>query len=407
MHKPGPEVFFHSLLNPEKRFSSRLSKLALMHSQVEERLRDSFGIRVGLLDDLIREIPVSEDNESYTTLQDLASDSVRMRSKSGEKISSSRFMGTEMENMDSYSLYLSILYGPSIRYNQDRAGCIELDRILNGLLWMNDYYLTIPEGLVIGMASDGGRAKETSLAELAVKSLGIRPAFRITAGTAEGGDIIPAGDFILIGRGRSTNIEGIMELISLADLHEEIVIVHEPIHPLVGNRDPLVSGHLDTYLNFPRDGIAIGDPVLLRSAQVEVFHKESSGFYRSENAGNLLDYIRSRSIDLIELNTLEQLCNASGFLCVYEGECIGENINEKAPVVIKKIRERSAVFRERYDALLNRAEHDLRQMRYDGSRMMDREFLSDYGVEFMYVSGEATGVDTGTVRRCVGIVSRR
>jgi len=378
-----------------------------MHNQIAERLADTFGIRVGFVDDLIREIPASRENVLFTKLLNLASDSMSSGAVSEEFLFTDRITGLDLHNMDPYSLFMSVIYGPYLKYYGNQTRSVELHHILRGMRNMNDFYLAHPGGLILGMMSDCSRTLETSLAEIAVESLGIRPDIKITTGSVEGGDIIPAGDFILVGCGSGTSIEGIRELISSKGLSGEIAVVHEPVHPLVGTRDTLTSGHLDAYINFPREGLVVGDPMLLRSAQVEVFHTESPGDSLSDNPGNLLEYIRSKSLDLIELNTIEQLCNASGFLCVYGGECIAEDLNEKSPLILKNIRDQSVGCEGKYAALLNRAEHDYRQMRYDGSRMMDREFLSDYGVEFMYISGEGAVVDAGGVRRCVGIISRR
>jgi arginine deiminase len=192
---------------------------------------------------------------------------------------------------------------------------------------------------------------------------------------------MPAGEFALIGCGSRTNREGVRDLLAGGLGMDEVAVVHEPRHPLIGGRDHMVNMHLDTYLNFPKEGVAIGNPDLLREAKVTVYRRSGGGYAMAGDGVNLLEYLGGKGFDLIGITTLEQLCYSTNFLCVRDGSCITPDASSLAPVVLRRLSERAKTHQGKYGRLLSQAEHDYQVLKTESEFFPHKKEVYAHGLE--------------------------
>lgn len=75
------------------------------------------------------------------------------------------------------------------------------------MYFMRDQVITTPKGIVVGKMNSYQRRVETDIVRFALQKLNIKPILEIQGdGRLEGGDYIPAGEYVLIGQGLRTNI---------------------------------------------------------------------------------------------------------------------------------------------------------------------------------------------------------
>jgi arginine deiminase len=225
------------------------------------------------------------------------------------------------------------------------------------------------------------RSEEAGLSSLGLSALGIEPIHRIGRGRFEGGDFMPAGEFALVGCGERTNPEGVRDLLSGGVGFDEVAVVREPGHPLVTGRDHLVNMHLDTYLNIPGEGVAVGNPDLLRGSGVTVYHRSGDGYERAGDGGNLLDYLGGKGFGLIPITTLEQLCYSTNFLSVRNGVCITPDASVLAPIVLRRLGERAGREPGKYGRLLDQAEHDYQLLKTESEFFPHKKAVYARGLE--------------------------
>ncbi|MDT8357085.1 MAG: arginine deiminase family protein, partial [Methanomicrobiaceae archaeon] len=215
---------------------------------------------------------------------------------------------------------------------------------------------------------------------------------RVRDGLFEGGDFLPAGKIAFLGVGSRTNPAGAAELLSCGLGFEEVVLVRQPLHPLVTGYDPMIAMHLDTYFNIAADGVAVASPLLLKGAVVERYAREGEGYVRAGEATTLDLLIAELGFSCIEITTLEQLCYSSNFLCVRDGECISPDAHQLAPVVMERLSERAAQNPGKYGALLAQAEHDYRLLLSDSEFFPHKKEVYAHGLEMTTVHlANATG----------------
>ncbi|HMK16202.1 MAG TPA: arginine deiminase family protein, partial [Methanomicrobiales archaeon] len=236
-------------------------------------------------------------------------------------------------------------------------------------------------GICMSRMATTERAEEVEVTSLGLSALGIEPVHRIGRGRFEGGDFLPAGEFALIGCGSRTNPEGVQDLLSGGIGVDEVAVVREPRHPLITGRDHMVNMHLDTYLNFPKEGVAVGSPALLREAKVTVWRRSGEGYERVGPGGDLIGYLRGKGFDLIEITTLEQLCYSTNFLCVRDGACVTPDASHLAPIVLKRLGEKARADPGRYGRLLAQAEHDYQSLKADSEFFPHKREVYARGLE--------------------------
>ncbi len=386
VHPPGIEVFF-ALLSPYahlyERFFDR-AEAEREHRQLCELLRHSFGVQVHLLRDTI-ETGAIRDPELMQSLVALAERRLG-RTCEGDACMLPEVERRELEEplplrmRDPVHLVEIVLLNPTILLTPSGVQTLLRAPLFN-LYFMRDQQAATDRGIVMGRMKGRGRGEETALCRLALKSLGIEPVHLVEQGWFEGGDLIPAGDLAFLGHGARTDRTGAQEVMEHSMSADEIALVHQPVHPLVNGHDPMISMHLDTYFNIPAEGIAIGNPLLLREAQVEVYHREGDGYRQAQGVQSLDRYLKEKGFETIGITTLEQLCYAANLLCIRDGECLSPDTHAIAPLVIERLREKERLHPGRYSALLRQAETDFRRLKADAEFFPHKKEVFAHGLE--------------------------
>jgi arginine deiminase len=388
VHEPGIEVFF-ALLSPQHHLYERffdLGQARREHRQLCDLLHGSFGVRVHRVGEIIGEEARSRP-EIWEALVGLAGR--RMRTGNLQDIRcEARASGSSeqdplaLSRRDPEHLLGIVLLNPVLDFAGDRVR-VSLGRPLSNLYFMRDQQAATDRGICTGRMATEEREDEVTLATLALAVLGITPAHRVTGGRFEGGDFLPAGDVAFIGRGSRTDALGVHGVLRGGVGFDEMVVVDEPVHPLIHGRDPMVCMHLDTYLNFPAEGVAVGCPLLLRAARVTVLHRRGEGYVPGEGPVHLEAYLRDRGIDLVEISTLEQLCYATNFLCIRSGTCITPDTEQLAPLVLSRLSEKARCDPGKYGALLRQAEHEYAALSADAEFFPHSRAVHQRGLEMI------------------------
>jgi arginine deiminase len=385
VHEPGIEVFF-ALLAPETHLYERFfnhHEARWEHRQLCDLLHNNFGVRIHHLKTTLME----EAGEPGAIRDFLVSMACRRLADERTSVTGAERNGdghgagpaVPLDERDPEHLFRIIVLNPAPGHG--RAGHVRLLSPLHNLYFMRDQQAATDRGICMGRMATHERSEEVGLSSLCLKALGVEPVHRVSQGRFEGGDFIPAGEFALVGCGSRTNPEGVRDLLSGGVGADEIAIVHEPKHPLIGGRDHMVNMHLDTYLNFPKEGVAVGSPALLREAKVTVYHRSGEGYGRAGNGGTVLEYLRVKGFDLIEITTLEQLCFSTNFLCVRNGSCITPDASALAPLVLRRLGEKAQADPGKYGRLLAQAEHDYQLLRTDAEFFPHKKAVYAHGLE--------------------------
>jgi arginine deiminase len=385
VHEPGIEVFF-ALLSPWHHLYERFfdqGQARREHRQLCDLLHGSFGVRVHRLIDMITEEAVARP-EIREQLVSLAASRIHAGGTAGIRCEA-RFTGaTEGDPLalrlrDPAHLVRIVLLDPRLDFTRDHVQ-VSLGKPLHNLYFMRDQQAATDRGICMGRMATAEREGEVALCGLGLDALGITSAARVRAGRFEGGDFLPAGDVAFIGKGSRTDARGVEELLDGVGV-DEVVVVEEPVHPLIHGRDPMVCMHLDTYVNFPAEGVAVGCPLLLRAAKVTVLHREGNGYVPARGPGDLESYLREKGMDLVEISTLEQLCFATNFLCIRSGTCITPDTEQLAPLVLSRLREKAACAPEKYGSLLRQAEHEYTVLSADAEFFPHSRAVHRHGLE--------------------------
>ncbi|MCR4428200.1 MAG: arginine deiminase family protein [Caldiserica bacterium] len=194
----------------------------------------------------------------------------------------------------------------------------------NNLYFMRDGLITTSKGCVIGNLTLEVRKVENEIVEFALTQMGINPIYRVRPpGNLEGGDFLPAGDFVLQGQGLLTNEEGVNQLLE----HKvygflEVAVVKDP-------RSQMDEMHLDTYFNFlSRDKAILCEDRLKRDDQPEVELWVPEGTredfqYRKKKTLPFPRFLEEKGFKIIPFSKEEQERFAPNFLLVGENRLIG------------------------------------------------------------------------------------
>ncbi|HYK92424.1 MAG TPA: arginine deiminase family protein, partial [Thermoplasmata archaeon] len=185
-----------------------------------------------------------------------------------------------------------------------------------------------------------------------------------------------------------TNARGVQEFLERGVSVPEVGVVHQPRHPLLDRPDPMVNMHLDTYLNFPGDGIAVGYREMLKAARVEVYLRDS-GVYRRSHETRLLDYLeKAHGFRVIGISTLEQLCYATNFLTVRDRTLLVPDVARNAEQVLANLRGAAERQPSRYSRLYLRAAREFGQLRADGGFFPNKPEARELGLNTIRVGLE-------------------
>ncbi|HEV2318009.1 MAG TPA: arginine deiminase family protein [Thermoplasmata archaeon] len=389
---PGIEAFF-GLLEPyaslyERVFSLRRARRE--HEELAETLRSGFGVSVQYLDQLLlqsagRHPDVAEEivRRAVATVEFRGPGSARARREFGETL----------RQLDRDQLIETLVLAPEIRFERGRGSrsvtsYTTLRQPLTNLFFLRDQQAVTDRGIVVGRLAKPQRRRETELTSFVWTSSGERPVARIERGTFEGGDFLPAGDFALLGTGDRTNATGVQEFLASGTAFDEVGVVHQPRHPLLARADPMVNMHLDTYLNFPGDGIAVGHREMLQLARVDVYLRDS-GVYRRSHTTHLLPYLeKNHGFRVIGISTLEQLCYASNFLTIKDRSIVVPEVGRNAEKVLANLRRVAERYPARYHRLFLRAAKEFSELRSSGQFFPHKPEAREVGLASVQTSLE-------------------
>jgi arginine deiminase len=381
VHEPGIEVFF-ALLDPGAHLYERFfnhHEARWEHRQLCDLLHNSFGVRIHHLKTTLME-EAGEPGPVRDRLVALAERRLGDGRPSGSKGGSAGVnRPVPLADRDPEHLFRIAVLNPAP--GQGKAGQVRLLAPLPNLYFMRDQQAATDTGICMGRMATAERSEEVEVTSLGLAALGIEPVHRVSRGRFEGGDFLPAGDFALVGCGSRTNPEGVQDLLGRGIGTPEVAVVREPRHPLVDGRDPMVNMHLDTYLNFPKEGVAVGNPALLREAKVTVWRRSGEGYERAGPGGSLIEYLAGKGFEIIGITTLEQLCYSTNFLCVRDGACVTPDASYLAPIVLRRLGEKARADQGKYGRLLSQAEHDYEILKAESEFFPHKKEVYAHGLE--------------------------
>lgn len=188
----------------------------------------------------------------------------------------------------------------------------------------------------------------------------------------------------MVGVGDRTNLNGATQVLQHGVNFEEMALVHQPAHPLVpgDEPDPMIDMHLDTYLNFPGEQVAVGCLPLLRRATVDVYQRSSRGGYkRQPTSQTLYDYLTGHGFTVVPITTLEQMCYASNFLCVRDRNILAIEVEKVVGKVMKNLEAKARTDYYRYGVLFEEAKHDLSRLKRTGQFFPHKREFQDLSIE--------------------------
>ncbi|MCI4330230.1 MAG: arginine deiminase family protein [Thermoplasmata archaeon] len=386
---PGMEAFF-GLLEPytslyERVFS--LQKARREHEELVETLRTGFGVHVQLLDQLLLQA-AGRHKAVATELIDRVVETVTFGGPGAAR--ARREFRETARHLDGEQLIQTLILAPSLRFERGRgarsvSSYTTLHVPLTNLFFLRDQQAVTDRGIVVGRLAKPQRRRETEITTFAWTASGERPVMRVESGTFEGGDFLPAGEFALVGTGDRTNATGVAEVLAHGLGVPEVGVVHQPRHPLLPTADPMVNMHLDTYLNFPGDGIAVGYREMLEAARVEVYLRDG-GVYRRSHETRLLPYLeKAHGFRVIGISTLEQLCYATNFLTIRDRSIVVPDVGRNAERVLARLRGEAERRPARYHRLYLRAAREFGELRAEGGFFPNKRAAKELGLQSVQV----------------------
>lgn len=389
---PGIEAFF-GLLEPYSSLYERvfsLSRARREHEELVETLRSGFGVQVQNLDQMI----LQAAGRHPEVARELVDRVVRTVAFTGPGAARARREFQETARLlDGEQLLQTLVVSPSLRFERGRgarsvASFTTLRVPLTNLFFLRDQQAVTDRGIVLGRLAKPQRRRETEITEFAWRSTGDPPVAAIERGTFEGGDFLPAGDFVLVGVGDRTSPAGVQEFLDKGVGAPEVGVVRQPKHPLLKRPDPMVNMHLDTYLNFPGDGLAVGHREMLASAHVEVYVRDSGSYHRSRET-RLLPYLeQEHRFRVLGISTLEQLCYASNFLTIRDRTIVVPDVGRNAERVLAHLRLEAERQPARYHRLYLRAVQEFGRLRAEGAFFPNTPEARDAGLTSVRVQLE-------------------
>lgn len=386
------EAFF-GLLEPyaslyERVFS--LSRARREHEELVDTLRSGFGVHVDDLDQLL----LQAAGRNASVVEELQDRVVRTVGFSGPGSAAARhrFLDT-VKRLDGEQLVQVLALAPSLRFERGRgsrsvASFTTLRVPLTNLFFMRDQQAVTDRGIVMGRLAKPQRRRESDLTSFVWRSAGEPPVAQVERGTFEGGDFLPAGSFALVGTGDRSNATGVRELMEKGLGFPEVAVVHQPRHPLLDRADPMVNMHLDTYLNFAADGIAVGHREMLATARVEVYVRDAQAYHRLRET-TLLAYLEDdHGFRVVPISTLEQLCYATNFLTIRDRVIVVPDVARNAERVLTNLRHVAEHDPRRYHRLYLRAAREFTELRAEDRYFPRTPEARDLGLQSVRVGLE-------------------
>jgi len=390
IHRPGVEMFF-GLLEPfsflyERAFS--MDEAVYEHMELERALARA-GVRVHRL----KRLAVNQQREDPLLAHEArqhAEEIVKFDGPREEAIRARKEFQSNLATLDAETIFNILVLRPSVHLDEGKGTRIIFPRVtldvpLANLYFMRDQQAVSDLGVIVSRMSKPQRRMEPQITSTILQMAGAKIAHRVVApGTFEGGDFIPAGDFALLGLGDRTNRSGVNQILAHGVGFEEVAVVHQPAHPLIpgDEPDPMVDMHVDTYLNIPGKGVAVGCVPLLKRALVEVYRKKADGRYEvMSGSPTVYDYLVGKGFTVVPITTLEQLCYASNFLCVRDHHILAVEVDQVVDRVMKNLQVEAAADPHRYQALLHQAEKEYSELKESNRFFPWKKEFDELGIE--------------------------
>lgn len=377
IHRPGIEMFF-GLLEPysslyERSFSR--SGARREHEMLETILKQEFHVEVIRLKQAIIEtairVPVVKKE-----LIDLARNTMEYTGDKDAVIRAKEQFEDSIKYLDVSHFFNILILNPSLNIVVDKGSRnihlnITKRQPLANLYFMRDQQFMTDNGIVLCNLAKPSRKRESLVTKFFWEYvMGLTLLHEIQEpGTIEGGEWLPMGKFALVGMGDRTNRNAIDQLLGLELEVEEIGVVHQPMHPLLPSDkpDPQINMHLDTYFNVASSNVVVGCETLIREAKVEIYKNEGMGkFVKDEKESNLYDYIREKGFEVINITTLEQMCYASNFLTIKDGQILAVESERNVMKVMDNLKRLERDDPQRYGKLLDQAKTDYETLKNEG-----------------------------------------
>ncbi len=389
IHKPGIEVPL-GLLEPETFLYERhfqLSKAKEEHDLLEQELKDH-GVKVHRLGDVIQ--GAYKERLLRDRLLACARDTLKFAGpREVLERAWDRFeKGLTRGLIDAEHLFNILLLNPTIKLDEEFPEVICHQPLAN-LLFMRDQQALTDVGFILGNPRKPLRRREPDITRIALEALGLKIALEVRPeGTFEGGDFLPMGDFVLIGQEPRTNKEGLRQILQGHILsYDEVVVVDQPVHDLLGSPDSQISMHLDTYMNVISSGLVVGSRRLLENAFVRVYQRSSGGYEESTRpVQSLYAYLDERGFRLVEITDAEQMCYASNFLCVRDNQIVAVDVKQNMLPVRDRLTEAYKRDQKKYRRLDKKFTHDLKALNSSGEFFPRKRELRDQGVDVATVA---------------------
>jgi arginine deiminase len=392
VRSPGLEAFF-GLLEPYTSLYERVFSLAKArreHEELVHTLRTGFGVQVSYLDEMLLQ-SAGRHPAVARELTDRVVANVAFQGPGSDR--ARREFRENVQLLDREQLLQTLVLSPSLRFVRSRgtrsvASFTTLRVPLTNLFFLRDQQAVTDRGIVLGRLAKPQRRRETEITSFVWRSAGERPVAEVERGTFEGGDFLPAGEFALLGTGDRTNATGVQEVLANGLGFPEVGVVHQPRHPLLATPDPMVNMHLDTYLNFPGDGVAVGQREMLGEARVEVYVREGGEYHRSRET-RLLPYLEhDHKFRVVGISTLEQMCYATNFLTIQDRRIVVPDVGRNAERVLANLRRAAERHPARYGRLYLRAAREFSQLRSEGGFFPNKAEMRELGVDATQVALE-------------------
>ncbi|KPK33680.1 MAG: amidinotransferase [Chlamydiae bacterium SM23_39] len=397
IHRPGMEMFL-GLLEPysalyERAFSREGARKE--HEFLERILKYEFNIEVIKLRDTVLDA-AKKRHRIREKLIELARDCLEYGGDEATMKRAKEEFEKNIPYFDNLHFFYMIMMNPLIFFRTAKgARNIEVNitarQPVANLYFMRDQQFMTDKGIIICRMSKPSRRKETKITRFLWEDILDLPIEKeIEApGTIEGGEFIPMDKFALVGIGDRTNRDAIEQLLTVDFNYEEIGVVHQPLHPLVGSDkpDPMINMHLDTYFNVASSEIVVGSEILLKNAIVEVYRNEGYGKFTKElKEINLYDYIKKKKFEIVNITTLEQLAYAANFLCVDNRQILAVEVERNVKGVLDTLKIRSRREPKRLGKLYNQAMQDYEYLKSEGQFFPHKKELYKFGIEVYPVS---------------------
>jgi arginine deiminase len=401
IHRPGIEMFF-GLLEPysflyERAF--RVGEATYEHTELEHALTEE-GVSVRHLIHLAIELGARHP-EFLEQVRHQVLDLVHYSGPKEMVERARRALVANLDTFDGETLFNILLLRPAVRLER-RPGVrgtlpiVELDTPLANLYFMRDQQALTAHGFVLGRMSKLQRRQEPVLTGALLRTWGADVVGAVRApGTFEGGDFLPLEGFALLGTGDRTNSSGVRQVLGFPLGFDEVGVVYQPAHPAMPGDapDPMIDMHLDTYLNIPGQGLAIGCEALLDRARTDVYRRDRRGrMLREPKSCTLREYLTRKKFEILPLTTLEQLSYASNFLCVKDRRILAVEVEREVDRVLDNLGRAAAADHHRYGGLLTLARREYADLRERNDFFPHKRSLRENGIEAVPLSlQEITG----------------